>query len=523
MLKRIAQTLLIVGICGLIVGSTLAQQPIAARHTDAAIAAKIKKALDEKTTMEFIESPLSDVADFLSQLHSIEVDINSRSLDDIGIGTDTPITIHLKGITLRSALRLMLRDLALTYTIRNGTLQITSLETAESQLVNRVYAVSDLLQDDPQTGGFDYDSLVEVIENAVQRETWDTVGGPCTVEGVLGNIVVSQTTQGHRDIDRFLSTYRLVIAELKKNDGKFPTAYASMNASAASAKIRAALDNEMNADFVETPLSDASDFFAQFSNIPITFDRRGLDEIGISPDTPITLNAKSGRFQDVLRRSLDPIGLVYIIRDETLQITTPEVAEAALGVHFYPIGDLSQAEGFEKGLQYDRIIDVITSSISPESWEDVGGPGTLDVLSPGILVISQLDEKHDQIADLLTTLRKQSVQPKSDPKAMVRRVYRLFAPAIVPTEARVPLDPEVANGLLLKLRILLPNQDWNAEGAAAEAVGSTLVIKANRQNHHEIKKLLVELGLFRFGMTPTVGAHGGGGGGMFDIPPVATK
>ena len=121
MLKRIAQTLLIVGICGLIVGSTLAQQPIAARHTDAAIAAKIKKALDEKTTMEFIESPLSDVADFLSQLHSIEVDINSRSLDDIGIGTDTPITIHLKGITLRSALRLMLRDLALTYTIRNGT------------------------------------------------------------------------------------------------------------------------------------------------------------------------------------------------------------------------------------------------------------------------------------------------------------------------------------------------------------------------------------------------------------------
>ena len=52
----------------------------------------------------------------------------------MGIGTDTPVTKNLKGITLRSALRLMLRELSLTYIIKDEVLLITTPEEAESQL-----------------------------------------------------------------------------------------------------------------------------------------------------------------------------------------------------------------------------------------------------------------------------------------------------------------------------------------------------------------------------------------------------
>ncbi len=40
--------------------------------------------------------------------HHIEIQLHNKALGDVGIGSDTPVTKNLKGITLRSALRLML-------------------------------------------------------------------------------------------------------------------------------------------------------------------------------------------------------------------------------------------------------------------------------------------------------------------------------------------------------------------------------------------------------------------------------
>ena len=51
----------------------------------------------------------------------------------------------LKGITLRSALRLMLDDLGLTYLIQDEVMQITTPEKAEARLLTKVYPVGDLV------------------------------------------------------------------------------------------------------------------------------------------------------------------------------------------------------------------------------------------------------------------------------------------------------------------------------------------------------------------------------------------
>jgi len=102
-------------------------------------------ALDDTTTLEFIETPLQDVVDYLKDLHGIEIQIDHRALEDVGIGSDTPITRNLKGITLRSALRLMLKEMDLTYVVRDEVLQITTPEEAESELTTKVYPVADLV------------------------------------------------------------------------------------------------------------------------------------------------------------------------------------------------------------------------------------------------------------------------------------------------------------------------------------------------------------------------------------------
>jgi hypothetical protein len=106
---------------------------------------KIFEALDQIIPLEFIETPLRDVIDYLKDAAAIPIEIDTKALDDVGLTTDTPVTRNLKGVTLRSGLRLILKDLDLTYMVRDEVLLITTPEEAETQLVTKVYPVADLV------------------------------------------------------------------------------------------------------------------------------------------------------------------------------------------------------------------------------------------------------------------------------------------------------------------------------------------------------------------------------------------
>jgi len=187
--------------------------------------AKINAALDSPTQLEFIETPLQDVVDYLKELHGIEIQIDFRALEEVGIPTDTPLTKNLKGVTLRSALRLLLRELDLTYVIQDEVLLITTPEEAECHLTTKVYPVADLVRFRDESGEewADFDSLIEILTSTVEPTTWDCVGGSGSIAPFENNlsIVVSQTQEGHREIERVLENLRRVGAN-KSGDGKPP-------------------------------------------------------------------------------------------------------------------------------------------------------------------------------------------------------------------------------------------------------------------------------------------------------------
>ncbi|MEW4456229.1 hypothetical protein AB1L30_26425 [Bremerella sp. JC817] len=106
---------------------------------------KIFQQLDAETKIQFIDTPLEEVVGYLKQLHGIEIQIDNRALEEIGLSTDTPVTRNIEGISLRSALRLMLKELDLTYIVANEVLMITTPEEAESELITKVYPVADLV------------------------------------------------------------------------------------------------------------------------------------------------------------------------------------------------------------------------------------------------------------------------------------------------------------------------------------------------------------------------------------------
>ena len=55
----------------------------------------------------------------------------------------------------------------------------------------------------------------------------------------------------------------------------------------------------------------------------------------------------------------------------------------------------------------DLLIKMITSTIKPETWSDMGGPGTIEYYPLGLaLVITQTPDIQEQVAELLASLRR---------------------------------------------------------------------------------------------------------------------
>jgi general secretion pathway protein D len=64
------------------------------------------------------------------------------------------------------------------------------------------------------------------------------------------------------------------------------------------------------------------------------------------------------------------------------------------------LGGASQAD-------FDPLIDLITSTIKPQSWDTVGGPGSIAPFETNLsIVVSQTEEVHAEIVDLLEQLRR---------------------------------------------------------------------------------------------------------------------
>jgi type II secretory pathway component GspD/PulD (secretin) len=172
--------------------------------------ARLTAALEHATELDFNEQPLSDVAEYLKQSHQIDVQLDRKALQAAGAGSDTPITLTVKGITLESALDLLLSDLGLTWVIHDEVLLITSKSAAQGLIETRVYPVYDLVMTPPgqlpSVDGLDYDALLETLAEAAPAE--DGATSPIRVYKPAGALIVTRSVASHRRIEKLLSGLR---------------------------------------------------------------------------------------------------------------------------------------------------------------------------------------------------------------------------------------------------------------------------------------------------------------------------
>ncbi len=193
-----------------------------------AIESAIRNALAAPTTIEFTKEPLQNLVAYLKDYHKIEIQLDTKSLEQVGVAPDDKITANVKGVSLRSALDLVLRPLGLTFTIHDEVLFITTPDAVPEMLTVEVYDVADLVacRDEKGQPWDDYETLVHMITSQIDLASWSEVGGPGAVSAAtLGQakvLVVTQHTEIHRKVADLLERIRSIGAK-SAGDGKPPT------------------------------------------------------------------------------------------------------------------------------------------------------------------------------------------------------------------------------------------------------------------------------------------------------------
>jgi RNA polymerase sigma factor (sigma-70 family) len=159
---------------------------------------KIIKALSESTRLEFDDTPLQQVVEFLQDYHDIQILFDQQALEEEAIDiTSEGVTVDLSDIQLRSGLNHILERLNLTFIVKDELLFITSQGRAEDLLAPRVYRTDD-------AWNISNDELVEIITRSVAPDSWHEVGGMGSITTIEGGLVIAQSYRVHNEINKLL-------------------------------------------------------------------------------------------------------------------------------------------------------------------------------------------------------------------------------------------------------------------------------------------------------------------------------
>jgi len=184
---------------------------------------------------------LSDAIDFLRDTSRANLHVNWAALENAGISKDTPVSLRLRGASLRKVLNLILTEAAggadtLAFYSADGVLEITTREIADQEMVTIVYPVEDLLvevpdfnnapdfnlqaqqssgrgggggggnlfgggsggdEDDKTTRIERADELVSLITDTIQPDVWQVNGGTATIRFFQGSLIVRAPRSVH--------------------------------------------------------------------------------------------------------------------------------------------------------------------------------------------------------------------------------------------------------------------------------------------------------------------------------------
>jgi hypothetical protein len=171
-----------------------------------------------------------------------------------------------------------------------------------------------------------------------------------------------------------------------------------------AAALERALAEPTELEFIETPLVEVLAYLSDRHAIDIQVDASGLEDAGVSKDTPISWNLRGPSLRSALNLLMDELDLAWTLSNETLIVTSPEQSEYSLISRTYRIADLVNAEHdvpFDEAAILDLVLEMIDSE-----FECIYEDGRAFELIPGALVITTNRREHDLVTNLLSDLQQ---------------------------------------------------------------------------------------------------------------------
>ncbi len=189
--------------------------------------------LNTKTSLDFTDAEMQDVIDFMQQMTGINFVIDQRVFREM-----TPeqlrVTISLKDIPLKTALRLILHQRGLTAEYRDGALLVMPRKAVEEEVYLKMYDVRDLMfkikdfpgpeislqQGDESTVSAAFepaetekfenpDFIVDLIKGNTGTDTWERIEGCSVSMAANGLLLVVQNREVHKEIEKLINLMRL--------------------------------------------------------------------------------------------------------------------------------------------------------------------------------------------------------------------------------------------------------------------------------------------------------------------------
>jgi hypothetical protein len=355
----------------------------------------VHETLDQYVSLQFKDLPLRALADAVAKKCDISVVIDAQALTDEGVAIDTPITLNVARVTLRSALKLALDPLQLRAIVDDEVLMITTAADAVNHLNLVVYDVTDLEELRHKEKERGYSNFLQAIQDSTGGEPdgpWMDVDGEGGTMSLLklGDadlLAIRQTEAVHRQIEQFLSDTR---AALEREDEEPVIA-------TTAAAVERRLHRRVNVNFDDVSWQTAVKTLAAGIGVVVQIDG------AIDGGTPVTLRAKDAQASTIFERLLKPRQLGWQVTDMGLRIATTEALDREPEVQVYDVVEFYSANN--KEFDFEGLIEVIKTIEGPaEDGPQMAAAGMLLQGMP-MLVVKTTRERQSRISLLLKDLK----------------------------------------------------------------------------------------------------------------------
>jgi hypothetical protein len=359
---------------------------------------RLQAALDAPCDWQFVETPFYEAVQQLANRHQVPLVVCRRNLEEGGQDWRAPISLSLKDISLRSALRIFAGQVDCCCILHRGVLQVTTPEDASSRVYTQVYDVRDLVHYE-EGDLIDFDSLLELVYTIVSPDQWEG-SGPGPIETLNpGWMIFSQTEDVHRETSQLLATIRLGLKPGSTGKDRRIT----LPQSPVEQQVEAALLRKVIFDYTEIPLEEVVRDISVLSGLNVVLDVRGLQEAAIPRDQSITCELPPLPLAAALTRLVDdaqPESLEWFVRDECVVITTRDRGRAEQSLLILDVRDILGGEHTPGRLDLDGLTDRVCSSVEPGSWDETGGSGSIAVFR-SLLVVRSARRINERVANFL--------------------------------------------------------------------------------------------------------------------------